>query len=163
MNWQYQAQNNAYEAQRERQNTSRANNRARNARHVANQLTDDINQANRTIKKLASQVKGEQENTEYYKNFALEKLNDIKELSQRSAEPGNENLRELSFKHYLIELAGSDPIFGWRGKIGYTWLQSLQQGHNRGPDHGIGEPLTLGEKREINLKLDGAFGVLHLL
>ncbi|MCA6063096.1 hypothetical protein [Thalassolituus marinus] len=108
---------------------------ADNARQKAQQLQQALTQAN--------------EKYQFQKAFSDEQLDTIKYLAARSAEPGNEGLREFSFKLYLLELCGAPYEQGLRGCGGYHWLDSLRMGLYRTP----ARALNREEMRLINLKL----------
>jgi hypothetical protein len=140
-----QANNAAYNAQRkERQARSNANAHARSHREAIG----IINEQNRTIDRLNARVEKAVFNADYFSSFAVESLNTVKELAARSAEPGNEALRELAFQLYVIDLCGAPYEYGIRGAKDHTWLDTLRNGLF--PN---GRRLGKLDRREINLKL----------
>ena len=136
MNWQMQYNQVAGDLRAERNRSSGLNN--------------SLTRANATIRSMRTERDRLKELVSFNQDFAAEQLDEIKRLAARSAEPGNENLRELSFKLYLLELCGAPYDIGLRGVRGTpNWLESLRMGCHRNPQR----PYSIEERRAINLEL----------
>lgn len=125
-----------------------ANRRAQQAESKSSQYSKRYKEAIRTIEEQNTAIDELNSSVRYFSKFASDQLDSVLELCSLSAEPGNEALRELAFKLYVIELCGAPYTYGINGAKGRNWLDTLRNGLF--PD---GRRLTTNERRKINLKL----------
>jgi hypothetical protein len=128
--------------------TRRMNEYARSANANARAVREweaHANQLQAKINKLTPLV----QEGEFYRKFIDDRMLHIKQLTERSCDPGDEALREYSFLLYVIELVGADYYSGFLGKDGYGAIETMARGLY---DGGTGM-LSIAKRREINLKL----------